>query len=284
MKRGTPRHPKVGDLMEALGIKSRAEACGHLELLWHFTAEFAPQGDIGKYSPARIEAACDWYGKPGRLVEAFTTSGWVEVADATTHQWVGMESNTTKRVVLVVHDWHDHCEDSVRKKLKRHGLCFLSIRRKVTGQSQTLSATRPDNGSLPLPLPLPVPCADHQATATHTDKSPEVAERMYALHPKKTDRFKVLGALRMALNRSPERLPEVEACHAAWCETENWKKANGQYCPPLAQWLADQGFTKWPNGKEPPKPVPPRKEYKVIEYDPFGINAKARAKAGNENA
>ena len=59
MKRGTPDHPKVYELCELLKC-DRPTAIGYLELLWHFAAKYAPQGDIGKYSDERIEAALDW--------------------------------------------------------------------------------------------------------------------------------------------------------------------------------------------------------------------------------
>ena len=148
MKRGTPRHPKVGDLMQALNIRCRATAVGYLELLWHFTAEFAPQGDVGRYKVERIEAACDWSGKRGKLVDAFTTSGWIDLQPLYN---------------LVVHDWHDHCDDATRKKLQRLGLPFLSLTEKVTGQCQNLSDTQdsfvcqPHAKPLPEPEPLPEP-------------------------------------------------------------------------------------------------------------------------------
>jgi hypothetical protein len=59
VKRGTPRHPKVAHLCELLRVKLPA-AVGYLELLWHFTAEFAPQGDIGRFTDKRIEAGKAW--------------------------------------------------------------------------------------------------------------------------------------------------------------------------------------------------------------------------------
>ncbi|HEV2175540.1 MAG TPA: hypothetical protein VGR71_18335, partial [Nitrospira sp.] len=120
MKRGTPRHPKVGRLAELLGIKVPT-AVGILELLWHFTAEFAPQGDIGKYSDSRIEAAMlSWFRPKGKLILALIQAGWID-------------QDQVSR--LIVHDWHDHADDSVRKRLTRHGLPFLSFTSKVTGQS-----------------------------------------------------------------------------------------------------------------------------------------------------
>jgi hypothetical protein len=47
MKRGTPEHPKTAHLMAALSIP-RPYAVGILELLWHFTARYAPRGDVGR--------------------------------------------------------------------------------------------------------------------------------------------------------------------------------------------------------------------------------------------
>ena len=77
MKRGTPRNPKVLHLANLLKVKIPT-AVGYLELLWHFTAEFTPQGDIGKYDDKWIEAALYWGGKEGRLIEALVQSRWLD--------------------------------------------------------------------------------------------------------------------------------------------------------------------------------------------------------------
>jgi hypothetical protein len=89
MKRGTPKHPKLDNLCEVLNIR-RPLAVGFLELLWHFTAEFAPQGDVGKYTYKRIEAAVEWGGgvsggrreKPGALMTALCDTGWLDFVGA----------------------------------------------------------------------------------------------------------------------------------------------------------------------------------------------------------
>lgn len=148
MKRGTPRHPKVGDLCERLKIQSY-EAIGILELLWHFTAEFAPQGDIGRYSDKRIESAIGYFPKgmrkTGMLIAALIDTHWVDIS---------------REYRLITHDWHDHCDEYVRKRLERSGRAFLTVqtvRDKLTELRQTNSATMADNGSLPLPEPEPLP-------------------------------------------------------------------------------------------------------------------------------
>ncbi len=125
-----------------LTLRQRAVAIGTLELLWHFTAEFAPQGDIGKYSDARIESGVDWSGRRGILVPGLITSGWCDTSDL---------------YRVVVHDWHDHADDATRKKLQRGCLDFLSLREKVTGQRRTMSPTHSKSVRLPEPLPEPEP-------------------------------------------------------------------------------------------------------------------------------
>lgn len=124
MKRGTPDHPKVMDLAEELG-RRRPEVIGYLELLWHFTAKFAPRGDIGRFSDARIEGACDWNGKRGRLIEALRKSSWID---------------EHKQYRLLVHDWHQHADDSVKKRLARDKMEFVMAQQ----DSANLSGFCPD--------------------------------------------------------------------------------------------------------------------------------------------
>lgn len=138
MKRGTPDHPKVYALAEALGC-NRPTAIGYLELLWHFTSTYAPQGNIGKYSDKRIEAALDWHGRVGRLLDSLSTSGWV-VPDPR-HRWL-------------VHDWSDHIDRSTRQRLARSGLEPIKQNHNVTAEVCTKSETI---GTIMLHPPEPVP-------------------------------------------------------------------------------------------------------------------------------
>src|ERR1044071_8977558 len=149
MKRGGPEHPKTLDLAERLKC-GRATAVGHLELLFHFTAKYAPQGDIGRYSDRQIESALDWspgrWKRDGELIKALLDAGW-------------LESHAVHR--LIVHHWHHHADDSVRKRMSRAGLSFLTDTSKVSRQTpdsiRTGSAVQSDNGSLPEPEPEPEP-------------------------------------------------------------------------------------------------------------------------------
>src|SRR5450432_1324499 len=111
MKRGCPDHPKTIELAALLKIP-RPYAVGLLELLFHFTAQYAPAGDIGRFSDHRIEGALFWAGrwcKPGTLIQAMMAARWID------HDPVHR---------LVVHDWAQHADQATARKLEREGRAF----------------------------------------------------------------------------------------------------------------------------------------------------------------
>jgi hypothetical protein len=129
VKRGTPNHPKTHALAHALGVEVWA-AAGLLECIWHFTGRYAPRGDIGRWPDERIAADVGWRGDPARLVSILTHSGF-------------LDAHPLYR--LVVHDWHDHADETTKKHLKRHKLSFASRSRRVSGHVQDTSGPGPDS-------------------------------------------------------------------------------------------------------------------------------------------
>lgn len=103
MKRGTPNHRKMHRLARRLGV-SLAEAVGTMELLWHWVADYLPRGDVGRSENWEIAAAVHWKREPDELVSALVEEHWLD------------ESSTCR---LVVHDWSEHCEESVHTRLAR---------------------------------------------------------------------------------------------------------------------------------------------------------------------
>lgn len=103
MKRHTPDHPKTLELLDRLGV-ALPMVVGYLELLWHFTAKYAPAGDVGRYSDSAIAKACGWDGDPRTFVEALADKGW-------------LDKRSDCR--LYVHDWHEHADDYVHAALCR---------------------------------------------------------------------------------------------------------------------------------------------------------------------
>lgn len=163
MKRGTPDHPKVKRLARLLAV-DRCVAVGILEGLWHFASDYTPAGDVGRFSDEEIAEAIGTSIEPGRLVEALVSAAWLEHSD--THR-------------LLVHDWHQHCEDSIHAKLARAGSLFANgatPSRSKLGKDERQSPPVPAggirrpsapgggrrppaaiSGGLPEPEPKPVP-------------------------------------------------------------------------------------------------------------------------------
>lgn len=84
----------------------RLRAVGALESLWHFAATNAPRGDIGrKYADEQIELLIGWDGEPGALIAALVRHRWLDCADGDAR--------------LIVHDWSEHADEAVQRKLAR---------------------------------------------------------------------------------------------------------------------------------------------------------------------
>lgn len=162
MKRGTPRHPKMRRLAKALDLPL-SSAVGIMELLWHFTAEFALEGDVGRHTDQDIADAVGWEGDAEALVTALVDSGWVDRSD--THR-------------LMIHDWLDHCEDWVKKRIKRmeddkksaskapeKGSAANGSQRQPTAADGSLPCLAPPCPSPAMAQPCPAP-AEPDAAAT----------------------------------------------------------------------------------------------------------------------
>ena len=129
MKTGTSRHPKLMAFARTLGI-SRPLAVGTLELLWEFTATYAPDGAIGRFSNEEIAEVVDWTGDPEALIAALTAAGsrWLDRCDK--HR-------------LIVHDWADHAPDYIKKRASRGQFSLIFGPVQTTADTVQTSA---DNG------------------------------------------------------------------------------------------------------------------------------------------
>lgn len=110
----------------------------------------------------------------------------------------------------------------------------------------------------------------------------EIADRMYALHPKKRDMTLVIVSLEAAVVNRGYDAAQIEACHAAWCQSEEWTEQNARYCPPLPRWISDDGFTRWPEGRQPP--APPVNGDPASEAPEWDYTVKLRAKVAAQKA
>ncbi len=120
MKRGTIRHAKVYALADALKVR-RAEAVGILTALWEMTAEYFPDGNIAAAGGTYLAEQCLWHGDGNELLRALIACGLVD--DLTPSVRTARKSAQKARApissVFYIHDWHEHCETSVHKKIAR---------------------------------------------------------------------------------------------------------------------------------------------------------------------
>lgn len=130
MKRGTPDHPKTRKLARGLDI-SISHAVGLLECMWHFTARYAIQGDIGKHTDEAIAEAMYWTSSAKALIGALISFGWLDIDD--THR-------------LLVHHWYEHADQSVKKTLQNKDLQFFH----PTGRNDSNHPTETVSPSLSL--------------------------------------------------------------------------------------------------------------------------------------
>lgn len=126
-------HPKTLRLATLLSTPERpcdvAEALGILEALCnHFAPRFCPQGNVGKFSDQEIALGCGSTRDAHTLIAALRTAGWLDAHEE--HR-------------LLIHDWHEHADELVRKKLKYSGLRFLTGVRKSRRISENLRHSRP---------------------------------------------------------------------------------------------------------------------------------------------
>jgi hypothetical protein len=149
---------------------------GILELLWHFCAEYTPDGAVGKYTNQRIAAAIGYEGDAGKLIKALVAAGWLDRSDE--HR-------------LIVHDWSSHADDAVNMKLFRARLSFadgqtpnpsripLDERRRIMGKNEeecghgmptAVPTALPSPAQAP-PLPAPSPSHPHPKSGNGTGNS-----------------------------------------------------------------------------------------------------------------
>lgn len=110
MKRKAPDHPK----MKALARRMKIALCtanGIMERLWHHCGDYTPDGGIGKLTDLEIAEAC---AIPTDMDAADLVLGMLDTG------WLDPMENCR----LFVHDWPDHCEDSINRKIAKDHLFF----------------------------------------------------------------------------------------------------------------------------------------------------------------
>lgn len=98
-------HPKVKKAARLAGI-SEPEMIGRLHYLWWWALDYAPDGDLSKYSDDDIESAVDWHGEPGQFVKALIECGF--------NDHCGLIEKVKRG--RVVHDWYEYGGKLIEKR------------------------------------------------------------------------------------------------------------------------------------------------------------------------
>ena len=175
--RAVPEHPKFFALKDALHIR-KYHALGILEALWHFAGKFAPRGNVGKFKDSEIEGWLEWDGERGALVAALTDVGWLDKSEE--HR-------------LVIHDWHEHADQTTRKQLGRTKTAFVSY---MSGQVIDMSR---QNGKVsgppvPVPVPEPVPVTEPKTLASTALAVPAARGKLVCTLPLNAGNHEVFDA------------------------------------------------------------------------------------------
>jgi hypothetical protein len=126
-------HPKTKRLKRALNI-SLPTAIGHLQCLWWWVMDYAPNGDLSRYDAADIAEGAEWEGDPETFVSALLEC-------RIGPEGVGFLERTPDGRLLI-HDWYQYGGKLVTKR-------FVDAYRKRTGSPPTHDEMR--SAGLPLP-------------------------------------------------------------------------------------------------------------------------------------
>lgn len=62
------------------------QVIGHLHYLWWWTLEYAPDGNLSRFTAEEIAVASDWKGDPEAWLSALRETGWID-PDGWAHNW-----------------------------------------------------------------------------------------------------------------------------------------------------------------------------------------------------
>lgn len=233
MKRGTPDHPKTLRLQEELQC-SRVEAVGLLELLWHYAARYSPRGDVGRWTNKQIATGVHWQGDPDALIAALLAAGWLE-------ERPGLR--------LLIHDWHEHADEAVKKALSRAGLTFAVKSRRRRDAVATES--RPPEPCQSPALPEPVLGAAHRKRRIPSDFTLTAERSAYAETCGILDRKAEFEKFKLHHQAKGTKHEDWHAAWQYWCRRSRDFKANHQRVerpPPRAAPLPFVGALAMVNG------------------------------------
>lgn len=256
-------HPKVKLLVKAVG--EPAFRC--LVRLWGAVARMRPGGTMTGWRPEDIEDEAGWQGEPGQFFAALYESTRINPED---RESVGLiERDAHGR--WQIHDWQEHNFWAAQAPARREAARKAALKRwsGTRGPSTHIESQVPKEQRVPTP------------SEAGTDNFVE----LYNLWPKKKSR----QASKEAYERAIASAEDPLALHRAMMraakdasERDDWTQEGGRYAPPLATWIADEGWTAGasesePEVEQPNAPLPQTERERLAE-----LRARLRGSTGVE--
>jgi hypothetical protein len=91
-----------------------------MQSIWDFAFTNCPRGDIGRFSDEEIAFGIDYSGDPDASPDVIAARAAELIAALTDSKWLDLNEDHR----LIIHDWSDHCEDYIHRKLALAGERF----------------------------------------------------------------------------------------------------------------------------------------------------------------
>lgn len=195
-------HKKLIELCNTLQI-TRAQAIGHLHMLWWWAIEHREDGDLTGLFDKDIATACDWDKEPKVLIDALHGTEWLSDYH--------------------IKDWDDYSFRllDMRRANRERQRKYRSVMRDIT---------RDVAGYVP------------PATVPNLTNIKDMFKRLYEKYPKKQGKADALKAF-VKLNPTNALFENLLAALEAHSKTEEWCKENGKYVPLPATWIRGERWT-----------------------------------------
>lgn len=255
------QHPKTKKTARRLGL----EGVRSLQILWLWSAQYRPDGNLSGMDWEDIELAADWQGEERKFF------------DTCLGMWIDETSDG-----YVLHDWQEHnpwqSEALVRsEKARKAAQARWGKANNLNKQCSTDAQALPKHDSSNAPLPSPSPeekdksvfnagarverpepeenrAPESQKPETASSRQPPVAfdeffESFPARHRggrNEAEREWVA----LEANRALPGLPRILDALGQWEDSDAWKQQGGRYVPSAANFLKREYWLR-----KPPEPA-----------------------------
>ncbi len=163
-------HPKIKKAARLAGV-NEFEMIGRVHCLWWWALDYAPDGDVTKYSADDIESAVDWNGTPGAFYSA--------LIECSFNGHCGLLEKIGDSIFI--HDWQEYGgrllekreanKERMREKRAMHVQNTTIARTGATEQNRTehTEHTRAAVAALPLPAKVYIDAGGKFQSGTLSD-------------------------------------------------------------------------------------------------------------------